>query len=89
MAAADLTGGPLLDIAVTCVNSARLALLTPEGGGYRLSFRPMPGSPYGLAAADFFGTGKCNPPGFFLSKPAVFVKLSLHCRVAITRRFRI
>jgi hypothetical protein len=54
--AADLTGGPLLDIAVTCVNSAQLALLTPENGGYRLSFDSMPGQPYGLAAGDFFGT---------------------------------
>jgi len=58
VAAADLTGGRLLDIAVTCVNSAQLALLTPDGSGYRLTLRPMPGAPYGLAAADFLGTGK-------------------------------
>jgi FG-GAP-like repeat len=58
--AADLTGGPLLDIAVTCVNSGQLALLAPHGGGYRLSLRSMPGSPYGLAAADFFGTRKMS-----------------------------
>jgi hypothetical protein len=58
VAAADLTGGPLLDIAVTCGNSAQLALLTAVAGGYRLSLRPMPGSPYGLVAADFFGTHK-------------------------------
>jgi hypothetical protein len=50
----------LLDIAVTCVNSAQLALLTPDGHGYRLSMRSMPGQPYGLAAADFFGTGKMS-----------------------------
>jgi hypothetical protein len=56
--AADLTGGPLLDIAVTCVNSAQLALLTASGSGYRLSLHAMAGSPYGLAAADFFGTQK-------------------------------
>jgi hypothetical protein len=60
VAAADLTGGPLLDIAVTCVNSGQLALLTPDGRGYRLSMRSMPGQPYGLAAADFFGTGKMS-----------------------------
>jgi len=60
VAAADLTGGPLLDIAVTCVNSAQLALLTPDGHGYRLSMRAMPGRPYGLAAADFFATGKMS-----------------------------
>jgi hypothetical protein len=60
VAAADLTGGPLLDIAVTCVNSAQLALLTPDGHGYRLSMRSMPGQPYGLAAADFFATGKTS-----------------------------
>jgi hypothetical protein len=60
VAAADLTGGRLLDIAVTCVNSAQIAMLTPEGGGYRLSMRPAPGKPYGLAAADFFGTGKAS-----------------------------
>jgi hypothetical protein len=60
VAAADLTGGPLLDIAVTCANSAQLALLTPDGGGYRLSLHSMPGSPYGLAAADFFGTGRMS-----------------------------
>jgi FG-GAP-like repeat len=58
VAAANLTGGTLLDIAVTCVNSAQLALLTPEGHGYRLTLRSMPGSPYGIAAADFFGDGK-------------------------------
>ena len=56
--AADLTGGSLLDIAVTCANSGHLALLMPTGGGYRLSLRPMPGSPYGLATADFYGTHK-------------------------------
>ncbi|MGO9261391.1 MAG: FG-GAP repeat domain-containing protein [Bryobacteraceae bacterium] len=60
VAAADLTGGRLLDIAVTCVNSSQLALLTPDARGYRLSLRPMPGQPYGLAAADFFGTGKMS-----------------------------
>jgi len=53
--AADLTGGRLLDIAATCVNSGQLALLTPANGGYRLSLHSMPGKPYGLAAADFFG----------------------------------
>jgi hypothetical protein len=58
--AAELSGGPLPDIAVTCVNSARLALLTPAGGGYNVSYRPMPGKPYGLAAADFFGTGRLS-----------------------------
>ena len=54
--AADLTGGPLLDIAVTCVFSSQLALLEPSGGEYRLSLYSMPGAPCGLAAADFFGT---------------------------------
>jgi len=58
VAAADLTGGPFLDIAVTCMNSAQLALLTPDGPGYRLRMRSMPGQPYGLAAADFFATGR-------------------------------
>jgi hypothetical protein len=58
--AADLTGGRLLDIAVTCTNSGQLALLTPDAGGYRLSLHSMPGSPYGLAAADFFGSGKVS-----------------------------
>jgi hypothetical protein len=58
--AADLTGGRLLDIAVTCANSGQLALLTPDGGGYRLNLHSMPGSPYGLAAADFFGSGKTS-----------------------------
>jgi hypothetical protein len=58
--AADLTGGRLLDIAVTCHNSGQLALLTPDGAGYRLSLHPMAGSPYGLAAADFFGSGKVS-----------------------------
>ena len=60
VAAADLTGGRLLDIAVTCVNSAQIATLTPEGVGYRLAMRPAPGKPYGLAAADFFGTGQAS-----------------------------
>ncbi len=60
VAAADLSGGPLMDIAVTCVNSAQLALLTSSRDGYRLSLQAMPGSPYGLAAADFFGTGKLS-----------------------------
>lgn len=59
-AAADLTGGPLLDIAVTCVNSSQLALLTPHGNAYRLGFRSMPRAPYGLAAADFTGDGKAS-----------------------------
>jgi hypothetical protein len=58
--AADLTGGPLLDIAVTCVNSSELAFLTPDAHGYRLHMRSMPGQPYGLAAADFFGTGRMS-----------------------------
>jgi hypothetical protein len=58
--AADLTGGPLLDIAVTCVNSSELAFLTPDAHGYRLRMRSMPGQPYGLAAADFFGTGRMS-----------------------------
>lgn len=60
VAAADLTGGRSLDIAVTCVNSGQLALLTSEGAGYRLSLRHMIGEPYGLATADFFGTGKTS-----------------------------
>jgi hypothetical protein len=60
VAAADLTGGRWLDVAVTCVNSAQLAVLTPDGGGYRLSLLSMPGSPYGLTAADFFGTRKMS-----------------------------
>ena len=60
VAAADLTGGPLLDIAVTCINSSQLALLTPDARGYRLTMRPLPGTPYGLAAADFFGTGRIS-----------------------------
>jgi hypothetical protein len=60
VAAADLTGGPLLDIAVTCVNSSQLAFLTPDARGYRLNMRSMPGEPYGLAVADFFGTGKMS-----------------------------
>ena len=60
VAAADLSGGPLLDIAVTCVNSAQLALLTPHGGGYQMHLRAMPGAPYGITAADFFGTGKLS-----------------------------
>ena len=60
VAAADLTGGGLLDIAVTCVNNSQLAILTPDAGGYRVSLRPMPGQPYGLAAADFFGSGKTS-----------------------------
>jgi len=60
VAAADLTGGRLLDIAVTCVNSGQLAILTSDGGGYRLTLHSTPGSPYGLAAADFFGTGKLS-----------------------------
>ncbi len=58
LAVADLTGGALLDIAVTCVNSGQLALLTPEGRGYRLTLRPLPGKPYGIAAADFLGNGR-------------------------------
>jgi hypothetical protein len=58
VAAADLSGGRLLDIAVTCVNSAHLAVLTADSGCYRLNLRSMPGQPYGLAAADFFGTGR-------------------------------
>jgi hypothetical protein len=33
LAVADLTGGQLLDIAVTCVNSSQLALFTPSSGG--------------------------------------------------------
>ena len=57
LAAADLTHGRWLDIAVTCVNSSQLALLTPDARGYRLSLRAMSGQPYGVAAADFFGTG--------------------------------
>jgi hypothetical protein len=48
----------LLDIAVTCVNSEQLALLIPRAGVYHLTLRSMPGKPYGLAAADFFGDGK-------------------------------
>lgn len=60
VAALDLTHGPLLDIAVTCFNSSHLALLTPEARGYRLDLRSMPGKPYGLAVADFFGTGKMS-----------------------------
>jgi hypothetical protein len=60
VAAADLTGGPWLDIAVTCANSAQLALLTADGGGYRLNVHSMHGSPYGLAVADFFGTRKMS-----------------------------
>jgi FG-GAP-like repeat len=60
LAVADLTGGQLLDIAVTCVNSSQLALLTPTAGGYHLGLRAMPGEPYGVAAADFFGTGKTS-----------------------------
>jgi hypothetical protein len=58
VAVADLTGGTLLDIAATCVNSGQLALLTPEGRAYRLTVRPMQGNPYGIAAADFFGNGR-------------------------------
>ncbi len=58
--AADLTGGRLLDVAVTCVNSSQLALLTPDGGGYRLSLHSLPGKPYGLAAADFSRTGQMS-----------------------------
>lgn len=60
VAAADLTGGPLLDIAVTCVNSSQIAFLTPGARGYRLSLRSLPGMPYGLAVADFFGTGRMS-----------------------------
>jgi hypothetical protein len=61
LAVADLTHGPLLDIAVTCVNSASLALLTSNtGGGYHLGLRAMPGRPEGVAGADFFGTGKSS-----------------------------
>ncbi|HUB78786.1 MAG TPA: VCBS repeat-containing protein [Bryobacteraceae bacterium] len=60
VAAADLTAGPLLDIAVTCPNSGQLALLTPAGGGYRLDLRSMPGQPYGLTAADFFGNHRAS-----------------------------
>jgi hypothetical protein len=60
IAAADLTGGRLLDIAVTCPNSGQLALLTPAATGYRLTLHSMAGSPYGLAAADFFGSGKLS-----------------------------
>ena len=60
VAAVDLTGGRLLDIAVTCVNSAKLALLTPNGAGYKLNMHAMPGKPYGIAAADFFGTGRIS-----------------------------
>jgi hypothetical protein len=56
--ATELTGGSLLDIAVTCPNSAQLALLTAVDNGYRLSLHSVPGSPYGLAAADFFGAHK-------------------------------
>jgi hypothetical protein len=56
--AADLTGGALLDIAVTCVNSAELALLTPAEPAYKLTLRSLPGRPYGIAAADFFADGK-------------------------------
>jgi hypothetical protein len=60
VAAADLSRGPLLDIAVTCFNSRQLALLTPAAHGYRLDLRSMPGKPYGLAAADFFSTGRMS-----------------------------
>jgi hypothetical protein len=60
VAAANLTGGALLDIVVTCVNSAQLAILTPDARGYRLSMRSMPGQPYGLAVADFFGNRRMS-----------------------------
>jgi len=58
--AADLTGGPLLDIAVTCINSSQLAFLTPDARSYRFTMRPVPGTPYGLAAANFFGTERMS-----------------------------
>lgn len=60
LAVADLTGGALFDIAVTCVNSGQFALLTPVGEGYRLTLRRMPGKPYGIAAADFLGKGRLS-----------------------------
>jgi hypothetical protein len=60
VAAADLTRGRLLDIAVTCINSGQLALLTPEGAGYRLELRHFRGRPLGLAAADFFGNHRTS-----------------------------
>ena len=60
VAAVDLTHGPLLDIAVTCINSGQLALLTPVGSAYRLHLRSVSGRPYGLAVADFFGAGKAS-----------------------------
>ncbi len=60
IAAADLTGGALLDLAVTCVNSAQLAILSPNGRGYSLTLRPMRGAAYGIAAADFLGTGRVS-----------------------------
>jgi len=58
VAAANLTGGALLDIAVTCVNSDQLALLAPAGNSYRLTLRSLPGRPYGIATADLFADGK-------------------------------
>ncbi len=60
VAAGDLTRGPLLDIAVTCVNSSAVAFLTPETHGYRVEMRSLPGRPYGLAVADFFGSGRMS-----------------------------
>jgi hypothetical protein len=42
------------------VNSAKLARLTPDGAGYKLNMYAMPGRPYGIAAADFFGTHRMS-----------------------------
>ena len=60
VASADLIRGPLLDIAVTGVNSSAVAVLTPEAHGYRLNMRSIPGKPYGLAVTDFFGSGRTS-----------------------------
>jgi hypothetical protein len=60
VAAGDVTGGPLLDIVVTCVNSSQIAFLAPDAHGYHLGVRSAPGKPYGLAMADFFGTGRMS-----------------------------
>jgi hypothetical protein len=58
--ALDLSEGPLLEIAVTCVNSGQLALLSPHDGHYRLTLHAMGGRPYGLAAGDFLGTHRVS-----------------------------
>jgi hypothetical protein len=68
----------LLNIAVTCVNSAQLALLKSGSHGRRLSSRAEPGSPDWLAAGDFLGTGKISLAVSSSSTGSVNVVATVH-----------